>query len=55
MNEKSEKNKRRKYLTIIEEYYCPQCGDVIEPDDPKGDGVHLLYRCGDCNLDIERF
>ena len=34
-------------------FFCPQCGDEIEPDDPKGDG-HIVYRCDNCSLDVKR-
>jgi len=28
---------------------CPECGNIISPEDPKGDGVYLLYYCDNCD------
>ena len=46
---------KHRRLVELGGYYCPQCGDEIEPTCPKGDGVHYEYYCLNCKLLIERF
>ena len=28
--------------------YCPKCNNIIEGEDPKGNGVHIEYYCEEC-------
>lgn len=27
---------------------CPTCGNIVEPEDPKGNGISLVYYCDEC-------
>ena len=31
------------------EKYCKRCGNDVEGVDAKGDGVHLVYYCEECD------
>jgi len=34
--------------------YCPECGDEVEPEDLKGDGVYFEWHCQSCGLFVKR-
>ena len=32
---------------------CPKCGNWVSAEDPKGDGVYLVWYCEECGDYIE--
>ena len=34
---------------------CPKCGYEVEGDDPKGDGLYMVYYCEECGFHFDEY
>ena len=31
---------------------CPKCGNIVEGEDPKGNGSCICYWCDECEMEV---